>query len=111
MRAATLTKATAAPEQQWLFNPTDLFYPKLPNRNSLAWRLLDVLLAGNSLTQIEWLDNSWRLGATVWDLIRLGWPIDSHPVPHPDKPDTAIARYSLPKWVIAWHDGIGANHE
>lgn len=46
---------------------------------------------------------SWRLGAVVFTLRSLGWPIETIEIPSPTEhsPDRVIALYNLPSQYVA----------
>ncbi len=100
----TLQAAGAVGEQLALIDPP-VFSPAFPTRGTLPDRLLALLLAGERVTQPEWLDRtgSWRLAATVGDLNELGWPVESVPLlaPTTANPVRTIARYHLERGAIA----------
>ena len=77
----------------------------LPTRGTLAFELFELLVAGERMTQPEWLPRtrSWRLAATVGQLGELGWPVQSLLVPAPSErnPHRKIARYYLAAEAIA----------
>ena len=75
---------------------------------SHSWRALNMLLTGCEITHPDFQakTRSWRLGAYVKVLRKLGWPIETRKIPSPT-PECAgrfIARYVLQKWV---RDEIG----
>jgi hypothetical protein len=98
-----LPAAGALGEQLSLIDPPE-FSASFPKPATLPDRLLDRLLAGDSLTHPEWQakTSSWRLAASVQVLRDCGWPVDTLPIaaPTPDNPDRTIARYRLPPEVI-----------
>lgn len=73
--------------------------PQLPNRGTLAERLLRMLAQGERLTHpdFEHRTGSWRLAAVAFELGLLGWPItvERIPAPTPNCTDRTIARYGL----------------
>lgn len=98
-------------EQLWLIEPPP-FSPQYPQHSSLAHAALLMLLKGRAITHPEFEDEtrSWRLGAYIFTLRALGWPVVTQEIhsPSPDAPDRVIARYSLPQWVIS---ATGGKHE
>ena len=97
-------------EQLALIDPPP-FSPQYPQQSSLAFAALKTLLSGKAITHPEFEDEtrSWRLGAYVFTLRALGWPVITKEIhsPTPDAPDRVIARYSMPHWVI---DALEVNH-
>ena len=97
-------------EQLTLIDPP-LFSPLWPKRATHAARALEMLIAGREITHPDFQiqTRSWRLGAYVEVLRKLGWPVVTMeiPSPTPDCPARFIARYVLPEYVIA---EIGGRH-
>ena len=97
-------------EQLALIDPPP-FSPQYPPQSSLASVALKTLLGGKAITHPEFEDEtrSWRLGAYVFTLRELGWPVVTQEIhsPTPDAQDRVIARYSMPHWVI---DAVEVNH-
>ena len=91
--------------EQLTLLPLPEFNPAMPRPATLAERLLDCMLAGESLTHPEWEDRtqSWRLAATVQTLRDYGWPVQTLPIPAPtpENPERFIARYWLRSDAIA----------
>ncbi len=85
--------------------PPPPFEPTWPQAGTLAARLLDIFMRGQSQTspEFEAITFSWRLAAVVFALRDLGWPIESHDIsaPTPECPDRIIARYRLPTDIRA----------
>lgn len=77
--------------------------PVLPKPGTLAHKLLTMLTCGEKLTHpdFETVTGSWRLSAVVFELVLLGWQIESVRInaPTSDRPDRPIARY----WLAARH--------
>jgi hypothetical protein len=77
----------------------------LPTRNTLADKALEMLIDGRMIDHPEFENNtqSWRLGAVVFTLRTLGWPIETIDVPSPteENPSRIIAVYHLPGKYIA----------
>lgn len=92
------------PEQGELFEK--VLNASYPSPGSLAGRVLAVLLKGRRLRQLDWLENSWRLSASIQELKYLGWPVISAPVQIPGR-KRSIAEYCLPGWVLR---EVGAHH-
>jgi hypothetical protein len=73
--------------------------PQRPNSGTLAAALLSMLEQGDRLTHPDFEERtgSWRLGAYVFELRLLGWPVDAQYIaaPTPSCPDRAIALYAL----------------
>jgi len=81
------------PEQIPMFDGP-AFCPLMPPHGSLAERAL-FDLAERDLTQPDWMENGWRLAASVQDLRYLGWEPVSIRVKYAGC-KRPIARYSLP---------------
>lgn len=98
-KAPTTFQADGALGEQLSFIDPAPFSPTLPSRATLADKLLDRLLAGESLTHPAWqkVTHSWRLAASVQVLRNCGWPVETLPIaaPTPQYPDRTIARYRL----------------
>lgn len=92
------------PEQGELFER--VLNASYPSPDSLAGRVLAVLLKGRRLRQLEWLENSWRLSASIQELKYLGWPVISVPVQIPGR-KRPVAEYCLPRWALR---EAGAHH-
>jgi hypothetical protein len=103
----TLTNCTPAGTfgEQFSFLPPVPFCPTLPTRNTLADKALEMLIDGRMIDHPEFENNtqSWRLGAVVFTLRTLGWPIETIDVPSPteENPSRIIAVYHLPGKYIA----------
>lgn len=80
-------------EQNELFD-LPAFCPIAPPHGSLAEQALFDLME-RDLVQPDWLENGWRLAASIKELGYLGWEPISIRVPYPGK-KRPIARYSLP---------------
>lgn len=76
------------------------FNPTWPTRGTLADRALGELLDGRMIDHpfFESKTSSWRLGAAIFKLRVLGWPIESIAVPSPteETANRTIALYRLP---------------
>jgi hypothetical protein len=74
--------------------------PKLPTRNSLAYRALKLFVDGEVLDHRDFFQGSgsWRLAAVVFRLRVLGWPVETIEVPSPTEEHLGrtIALYKLP---------------
>ena len=97
--------------KQLSFLPEPEFCPQAPPHATLADRLLQRLLTGETLTHpdFEGVTGSWRLGAYVHALRELGWPVETVEVSSPSAQcsDRIIARYVMPGWV---RDFVGGQH-
>jgi hypothetical protein len=92
------------PEQLTFLDPAP-FTPSWPTRGTLADRALGLFMDGLTLDHpdFESRTQSWRLGAVVFTLRTLGWPIETIdiPSPTPENPDRVIALYHLPSKYVA----------
>jgi len=89
---------TRTPEQL-SFLPPPPFNPQWPTKGTLADRALKMLMDGRMIDHPDF-DNStqsWRLGAVIFTLRTLGWPVETIEVPSPTEhsPDRVIALYRL----------------
>ena len=103
-KAPTPTKATGASGEQLSFLPPPPFCPTWPTRGTLSDRALGILMDGRMIDHpdFENITQSWRLGAVVFTLRTLGWPIETIEIPSPTEqcPDRLIALYKLdPKYT------------
>lgn len=91
--------------EQLSFLPPPPFCPTWPTKGTLADKALKMLLDGCKIDHPDFENStrSWRLGAVIFTLRRLGWPIESIDVPSPtlDNPARIIAVYYLPGKYIA----------
>lgn len=75
------------------------FAPQWPTRGTLADKALGMLMDGRHIDHPEFEDStqSWRLGAVIFTLRTLGWPVETIEIPSPTKdcPDRTIALYRL----------------
>lgn len=75
------------------------FAPHWPTKGTLAYRALGMFMSGEYLDHPAFEDRtqSWRLGAVVFTLRSLGWPVETIeiPSPTPECPDRVIALYHL----------------
>ncbi|QZA78185.1 hypothetical protein K4H28_01805 [Deefgea tanakiae] len=73
------------PEQARLFSNDELpIKVTWPNPDTWPEKVLRLLLAGNHLTQPQMGFDSWRLGAHINVLKKMGFPIVSMPVANPN---------------------------
>ena len=99
MRKAHAPTATQGTGEQLSFLPPPPFSPSWPTRNTLADRALGMFMNGDMLDHpdFESSTQSWRLGAVVFTLRALGWPIETIEIPSPTDqcPDRVVALYRL----------------
>jgi hypothetical protein len=99
-KALTTLKAPGACDEQLSFLPPPPFFPTWPKKNTLADRALGMLMDGRMIDHPDFENStqSWRLGAVVFILRTLGWPIETIEIPSPTEqsPDRIIALYHLP---------------
>lgn len=85
--------------EQFSFLPPPPFAPTWPKRGTLADRALGMLMDGRLIDHpdFEGSTQSWRLGAVIFTLRSLGWPVETIEVPSPteDAPHRVIALYRL----------------
>ena len=97
--APTKTQGAFDAEQLSFLDPPP-FSPSWPANGSLADRALQMLMQGLPITHPDFQreTQSWRLGAVIFTLRSLGWPVETLEVPSPteDNPSRFIARYVLP---------------
>ena len=90
---------TGAAGEQLSFLPPAPFAPTWPQRGTLADRALGMLMDGRLIDHPDFQDvtQSWRLGAVIFTLRALGWPVETIEVPSPTEhsPDRVIALYRL----------------
>lgn len=98
-KAPTPSKAPGAYGEQLSFLPPPLFCPTWPTRGTLADKALGMLMDGSLIDHpgFESSTQSWRLGAVIFTLRTLGWPVETIEVPSPTEhsPDRIIALYGL----------------
>ena len=86
--------------EQLSFLPPPPFSPTWPQKKTLADRALGLLMDGRHIDHpdFEQSTQSWRLGAVIFTLRTLGWPIETIDIPSPTEqnPDRVIALYYLP---------------
>jgi hypothetical protein len=92
--------------EQLSFLPPLPFCPSWPTRGTLAALALERLMNGELLNHNDVIGvcGSWRLGAVIYDLRVLGWPIEtiSSHCPTVQSPDRLVALYRLdPKHTAA----------
>jgi hypothetical protein len=91
--------------EQLSFLPPVPFSPVWPKRRTLAERCLGMLMDGKLIDHpdFERVTQSWRLGAVIFTLRTLGWPVESLTIPAPteDLPNRKIAIYRLDAIYIA----------
>ncbi len=91
--------------KQMSFLPEPDFNPKLPAKNTLASRALQMMLNGRKISHPDFEDStsSWRLAAHIFNLNKLGWKVQTLEVKHcvTKKPkNRRICRYFLSSDVI-----------
>lgn len=98
-KAPSPSQASGASGEQLSFLPPPPFSPTWPTRGTLADRALGMLMDGRLIDHpmFEEGTRSWRLGAVIFSLRALGWPIETLDVPSPTEqsPDRVIALYRL----------------
>ena len=114
-KATTIVQASGAGEQL-SFLPPPPFCPAWPTRGTLADVALGMFMSGRMIDHPDFENStqSWRLGAVVFTLRTLGWPIETIEIPSPTEqsPDRVIALYHLPSKYTAQAlaiNGRGAN--
>ena len=99
MRKTHAPTATQGNGEKLSFLPPPPFSPSWPTRNTLADRALGMFMNGDMLDHpvFESSTQSWRLGAVVFTLRALGWPIETIEIPSPTDqcPDRVVALYRL----------------
>jgi hypothetical protein len=85
--------------EQLSFLPPPPFRPAWPTRGTLADKALGLLMDGRMIDHPDFQDAtaSWRLGAVVFTLRTLGWPVETIEIPSPTEhdPRRVIAFYRL----------------
>lgn len=98
-KAPAPTKTQGADGEQLSFLPPPPFCPTWPTRGTLADRALGMLMDGRHIDHPDFEDatQSWRLGAVIFTLRALGWPVETIEIPSPTEqcPDRVIALYRL----------------
>lgn len=96
----TPSTASGVSGEQLSFLPPPPFCPSWPTKNTLADRALGMLMDGRMIDHPDFENStqSWRLGAVIFTLRTLGWPIETIEIPSPTEhsPDRVIALYHLP---------------
>jgi hypothetical protein len=104
-KAPTRANESGAYGEQLSFLPPLPFCPTWPTRGTLTDKALGMLMDGRMIDHpdFECSTRSWRLGAVIFKLRTLGWPIETIDVPSPteETPDRIIALYHLPGKYIA----------
>jgi hypothetical protein len=104
-KAPTTLQAAGASGEQLSFLPPPAFCPTWPTKNTLADRALALFLQGRMFDHptFEGITQSWRLGAVVFALRTLGWPIQTIEIasPTPQCGDRVIALYKLDSKYIS----------
>lgn len=104
-KAPAPSKVTGAFGEQLSFLPPPPFCPTWPTRGTLADKALGIFMDGQMLDHPDFENRtqSWRLGAVVFTLRALGWPVETIEVPSPTEqtPDRVIALYHLPSKYTA----------
>ena len=99
-KAPTHDQAHGAHGEQLSFLPPPPFCPTRPTRGTLADKALGLLMDGRMIDHpdFENITQSWRLGAVIFTLRTLGWPVETIEIPSPTdySPDRVIALYHLP---------------
>ena len=95
----TSDQATGVSGEQLSFLPPPPFCPIWPTKNTLADVALRMLMDGRMIDHTDFIDHtrSWRLGAVIFTLRTLGWPVETIEIPSPTEqsPDRVIALYRL----------------
>jgi hypothetical protein len=98
-KAPTCDQATGVSGEQLSFLPPPPFCPTWPTKNTLADVALRLLMDGKMIDHNDFIDQtrSWRLGAVIFTLRALGWPVETIEIPSPTEqsPDRVIALYHL----------------
>jgi len=101
--AAPAGQATAGEQLSLL--PPPPFCPTWPARGTLAALALERLMDGALLNHNDFIGacGSWRLGAVIFHLRSLGWPIEtiSSHCPTVQSPERMVARYKLDRKYTA----------
>lgn len=93
------SKASGVSGEQLSFLPPPPFCPTWPTKNTLPDVALGMFMSGRMIDHPDFQNStqSWRLGAVVFTLRTLGWPIETIEIPSPTEqsPDRVIALYHL----------------
>jgi hypothetical protein len=85
--------------EQLSFLPPPPFNPQWPTKGTLGDRALKMLMDGRMIDHPDFENStqSWRLGAVIFTLRTLGWPVETVEIPSPTEqsPDRVIALYRL----------------
>lgn len=104
-QAPAPSTVTGACGEQMSFLPPPPFCPTWPTKGTLADRALGYLMDGARMNhpEFEARTQSWRLGAVVFQLRTLGWPVETVEIPAPtaENPNRIIARYHLAPHHVA----------
>lgn len=104
-QAPAPSTVTGACGEQMSFLPPPPFSPIWPTKGTLADRALGFFMDGARLNhpEFEARTQSWRLGAVVFQLRTLGWPVETVEIPAPtaENPHRIIARYHLAPQHVA----------
>ena len=99
MKKAPTTAEASGAGEQLSFLPPAPFCPAWPTRGTLADKALGMLMDGRMIDHPDFENStqSWRLGAVVFTLRTLGWPVETIEIPSPSEhsPDRVIALYRL----------------
>ena len=97
-KAPAPTKTQGAYGEQLSFLPPPPFCPTWPKRGTLADRALGMLMDGRLIDHPDFENStqSWRLGAVIFTLRTLGWPVETVPARAPSTGVRCVARYRLP---------------
>ncbi len=91
--------------EQLSFLPPPPLCQSWPTKNTLADVALGLLMDGKHIDHTDFIDHtgSWRLGAVIFKLRALGWPVETIEIPCPTEqcPDRVIALYHLPAKYVA----------
>ena len=104
------SKASGVYSVQLSFLPKPAFCPKWPNPATVTGRVLAELLRGNWLDHEDLIEgaSSWRLSAYAYDLIALGWPVETvkKAAPTPSCHHRKISLYGFSAETIALAQGL-----
>lgn len=105
MKKAPTACNTAGAGEQLSFLPPPALCARRPTPGTLADKALKMLMDGRHIDHpdFENCTQSWRLGAVIFTLRTLGWPVETIEVvsPTPHCPDRIIARYKLDTPALA----------
>ena len=115
-KAPRVSQAHGASAEQLTLLPPPPFSPSLPKRGSLPDRALAMLMSGRMIDHpdFEVRTESWRLGAAIFTLRTLGWPVETIEIPSPTAHNRSrvVALYKLDAKYTAQAFAIagGADH-